>query len=112
MGQRWGGLLTGQATPIDFVRLDFVSRADELVLPILLLHSDDDGFVPVTGSRRLAHSRPDIVTFVPFSIARHTKLFNYDPARYVGAIRAWLANPHPLPPGRGVTSGSESSTSG
>jgi len=109
MGRRWGGLLTGQATPIDFVRLDFVSRADELVRPILLLHSDDDGFVPVTGSRRLARSRPDIVTFVPFTVARHTKLYNYDPASYVGAIRAWLADPHPLPAVRVVPSGAKRS---
>lgn len=97
MGRRWGGLFTGQAAPIDFLRLDFVARAGELTLPILLLHSDDDGFVPVTGSRKLALSRPDIVTFVPFTVARHTKLFNYDPAAWSEAIREWLAAPHPLP---------------
>lgn len=95
MGRRWGGLFTGQAAPIDFVRLDFVARAGELVLPILLLHSDDDGFVPVTGSRALAMRRPDIVTFVAFRVARHTKLFNYDPERWTGAIRDWLTTSHP-----------------
>jgi alpha-beta hydrolase superfamily lysophospholipase len=95
MGTKWGGLLTGQSAPIDFVRLDFVARADELVLPILLLHSDDDGFVPVTGSRTLALSRPDIVTFVPFRVARHTKLFNYDPEGWTSAIRDWLSTSHP-----------------
>ena len=94
MGRKWGGLLTGQSTPIDFERLDFVARADELALPILLLHSDDDGFVPVTGSRKLALSRPDIVTFVPFTVARHTKLFNYDSEGWTDAIRNWLATPH------------------
>lgn len=97
MGRKWGGLLTGQAAPIDFMRLDFVARADELLLPILLLHSDDDGFVPVTGSRKLALSRPDIVTFVPFTVARHTKLFNYDPDAWTAAVRDWLATPHPRP---------------
>ncbi|MBB5641421.1 alpha/beta fold hydrolase [Cryobacterium roopkundense] len=91
MGGRWGGLITGQAFPIDFRRLDFVARADELELPMLLLHSNDDGFVPVTGSRALATSRTDIVTFVPFGVARHTKLWNYDRDRWNAAIATWLA---------------------
>ncbi|SDK98854.1 Serine aminopeptidase, S33 [Cryobacterium psychrotolerans] len=90
MGQRWGGLLTGQATPIDFRRLDVVARADDLSLPILLMHSDDDGYVPSTGSRALALRRPDLVTFVPFTIARHTKLCNYDPVGWNRAITRWL----------------------
>ncbi|WP_197059388.1 S9 family peptidase [Cryobacterium sp. MLB-32] len=91
MGGRWGGLITGQSLPIDFARLDFVARADELEIPMLLLHSNDDGFVPVTGSRALATSRSDIVTFVPFGVARHTKLWNYDRARWNGTIAIWLA---------------------
>ncbi|MDJ0336982.1 alpha/beta fold hydrolase [Cryobacterium sp. PH31-O1] len=91
MGSRWGASFTGQAAPIDFGRLDFVARADDLQRPILLLHSDDDGFVPAAGSRRLAGRRPDIVTFVPFAQARHTKLWNYDPARWNAEITAWLA---------------------
>ncbi|WEO75739.1 alpha/beta fold hydrolase [Cryobacterium sp. SO2] len=90
MGRRWGRLVTGLHLPIDFPRLDFVSRADDLSLPILILHSDDDGFVPSAPSRRLAERRPDIVTLVPFSVARHTKLWNYDPQRWNGAILAWL----------------------
>jgi len=91
MGRRWGGLITGQAAPIDFRRLDFVARAEELALPMLLLHSNDDGFVPVTGSRSLATSRDDIVTFVPFGVARHTKLWNYDRQRWNSTISTWLA---------------------
>jgi pimeloyl-ACP methyl ester carboxylesterase len=58
--------------------------------PILLLHSDDDGFVPSTASRALAVARPDIVTFEEFTTARHTKLWNYDAERWNGAIRRWL----------------------
>ena len=90
MGRRWGRVVTGLHLPIDFPRLDFVARADDLSLPILILHSDDDGFVPSAPSRRLAERRPDIVTLVPFSVARHTKLWNYDPAAWNGAILAWL----------------------
>jgi uncharacterized protein len=90
MGVRWGGRITGLGAAIDFPRLDLVARAGELALPILLLHSDDDGYVPITGSRELAALRPDIVTFVPYAHARHTKLWNYDPDRVERSITDWL----------------------
>ncbi|MBG6057499.1 alpha-beta hydrolase superfamily lysophospholipase [Cryobacterium sp. MP_M5] len=91
LGRRWGGRITGQSAPIDFGRLDFVSRAGDLDLPVLLMHSDDDGYVPATGSRALAVRRPDIVTFLPFTVARHTKLWNYDRESWNQAITNWLA---------------------
>jgi pimeloyl-ACP methyl ester carboxylesterase len=70
--------------------MDFVARAKDLSLPILILHSDDDGFVPSTGSRALADARPDIVTFEPFTEAKHTKLWNYDEERFNRSIVDWL----------------------
>jgi alpha-beta hydrolase superfamily lysophospholipase len=82
--------LTGQHRPIDLARLDFVRRADVLTVPILLLHSDDDGFVPVGPSRALARARPDIVRFEAFTGAGHTTLWNSDPERWNAAIRDWL----------------------
>ncbi|TFD89056.1 alpha/beta hydrolase family protein [Cryobacterium serini] len=91
LGARWTRRLTGQDVPIDFARLDFVERARDVRRPVLLLHSDDDGFVPPTGSRRLADRRPDLVTLVAFTEARHTKLWNYDPERWNEEIAAWLA---------------------
>jgi pimeloyl-ACP methyl ester carboxylesterase len=92
IGARWAGRLTGQHSPINMRRLDFVRRSAELQVPILLMHSDDDGFVPPTASRALAEARPDIVTFEAFTGAGHTRLWNYDPARWNGAIRGWLAD--------------------
>ena len=91
LSRPWGGIFTGQEAPIDFHRLDFVARADELAVPLLIMHSDDDGYVPATASRQLAELRPDIVTFVPFTRATHTRLWNYDRARWNGAIADWLA---------------------
>ncbi len=96
LGRRWGGIFTGQTAPIDFRRLDFVTRAAELKLPVLLMHSDDDGFVPATGSRALAGRRPDIVTFLPFAVARHTKLWNYDREGWNQAITNWLGGIAPI----------------
>lgn len=91
LGSRFSRILTGQAEPIDLARLDLVARASELNSPILLMHSDDDGFVPATASHALAVARPDIVTFEEFTTARHTKLWNYDAPRWNSAIARWLA---------------------
>ena len=82
----------GLAEPIDFDRLDIVARAAELSIPMLLLHSDDDGFVPSDASIALARSRPDVVRLERFAVARHTKLWNNDPERWERAIRVWLAD--------------------
>ena len=75
---------------IPFDELDMVARADELSVPILLLHSDDDGFVPADASHALAAARPDIVQMETFAVARHTKLWNYDEHRWTTVLREWL----------------------
>lgn len=90
LSRRWAGFLTGQGTPVDFARLDLVARAADLSVPILLFHSVDDGYIPVTGSDALAAERPDIVTYERFTTARHTKLWNYDSDRWDAAITRWL----------------------
>ncbi|UPL12204.1 alpha/beta hydrolase family protein [Microbacterium sufflavum] len=84
--------LSGADEPILFDRLDMVARADELAAPILILHSDDDGFVPVDASRALQEARPDLVTMPRFTVARHTKLWNYDERGWSTAITSWLAD--------------------
>lgn len=105
ISREWGRRLTGQAEAINLSRLDFVARSRELQWPVLLLHSDDDGFVPSDGSRSLATSRPDIVTFEAFDTARHTKLWNFDETRWNGAIGSWLAARFPsITPGGGSPS--------
>ena len=90
IGRPWGRIFTGLHTAIDLDRLDFLRRANELAVPILLLHSDDDGYVPAAASRTLAAARPDIVSFEPFTTARHTRLWNYDRQRWEASIRSWL----------------------
>ncbi|WP_308490899.1 alpha/beta hydrolase [Microbacterium terrisoli] len=85
----WAAPLTRtRAIPLD--RLDIVARAAELRHPILILHSDDDGFVPSDASHRLAQARPDLVDLEVFQVARHTKLWNYDSERWTLAITDWL----------------------
>ena len=86
----WATPMTGAGAAIPFDRLDVVSRAAELRHPILILHSDDDGFVPSDSSHDLVVARPDLVEMQVFEVARHTKLWNYDQERWSESIRGWL----------------------
>jgi alpha-beta hydrolase superfamily lysophospholipase len=83
--------LSGADQPIVFDRLDMVARAEELTAPMLILHSDDDGFVPADASHALRDARPDLVTMPRFAVARHTKLWNYDEKGWTSAISEWIA---------------------
>lgn len=83
--------LSGAEDAIHFDRLDMVARAAELAIPILVLHSEDDGFVPADASHALAEARPDLVTMPRFTVARHTKLWNYDQNGWSAAITDWLS---------------------
>ncbi len=78
MGRR----LIGLEHPLDLRRLDWVSRAAELHLPILLIHSDADEFVPNAPSLALGRARPDVVRVEPWRSGRHTKEWNTDPERW------------------------------
>jgi pimeloyl-ACP methyl ester carboxylesterase len=86
----WGRQISGLHRPIDFRALDVLSQAQALRVPMLILHSADDGFVPDTASGRLAELRPDLVQLDEWSGARHAKLWNYDPARWEGVVGDWL----------------------
>jgi alpha-beta hydrolase superfamily lysophospholipase len=87
----WATPITRAGHAIPFDRLDVVARAGELRHPILILHSDDDGFVPSDASHDLVVARPDLVQLDVFSVARHTKLWNYDQERWTARITSWLA---------------------
>lgn len=82
--------ISGADEAISFDQLDMVARADELTAPMLILHSTEDGFVPIESSVALAKARPDLVTMPPFSVARHTKIWNYDQNGWSAAITDWL----------------------
>ena len=86
----WAAPFTGTGRAIPFDRLDVVARADELRHPVLILHSDDDGFVPSDASHDLVVARPDLVELRVFEVARHTKLWNYDQERWSESIRIWI----------------------
>ncbi|MFZ5870928.1 MAG: alpha/beta hydrolase [Actinomycetota bacterium] len=90
LGHRSARRVVGVDGPVDLRRMDWVTRASELRLPVLIVHSEDDEFVPVGPSRMLAELRPDLVTFVPFGGARHTKEWNVDPDRWEREVARFL----------------------
>lgn len=85
---RRGRWLTGLAVPVDLGSLDWLTRADQLRTPTLILHSEADEFVPGAASKRLAELN-DRVETVPFLRARHTKEWNVDPKRWESAVLDW-----------------------
>jgi dipeptidyl aminopeptidase/acylaminoacyl peptidase len=82
--------VVGVAEPVDLRRLDWVSRAAELAVPVLMIHSDADEFVPNGPSLQLARARPDVVTLVPWHDGRHTKEWNTDPERWEREVTTFL----------------------
>ncbi|GGD00170.1 alpha/beta hydrolase [Tersicoccus solisilvae] len=85
-----GRAVTGLAAPVDLKSMDWVSRADHLRTPTLIVHSVDDDFVPAGPSEELARRNPEFVSFVPFERARHTKEWNVDPERWEAVVADWL----------------------
>ncbi|HEY4556651.1 MAG TPA: alpha/beta fold hydrolase, partial [Enteractinococcus sp.] len=86
----WGRTITGLATPVDLSSLDWVTRSHDLKHPVLILHSEDDDFVPIGPSAQLARKNPQLVSLIRFRDARHTREWNVDPDRFESAVLTWL----------------------
>jgi pimeloyl-ACP methyl ester carboxylesterase len=83
--------LAGARYDVDWGRLDYLDRVDEIDVPILLFHGVADDTVPVETSDEMARLRPDIVTYVRVENAPHIGSWNLGPARYEEAVRTFLA---------------------
>jgi uncharacterized protein len=75
---------------VDWQEIDYVSRADQLDLPILIFHGTEDQSVPIETSRDLAEARPDLVTLVEFEGAEHVGSWNVDQERYEEELQLFL----------------------
>lgn len=87
-----GGVVTEQRLGIDLGDFDWIARADELDVPILIFHGPDDNFVPWEPSRDLAELRPDIVTLVQVDRAGHTRSWNTEPELYERTVTEFVAS--------------------
>ncbi|TXR57339.1 alpha/beta hydrolase family protein [Quadrisphaera setariae] len=90
MGSPLARAALGVEGPLDLDRLDWVTRAEELRVPVLLLHGEADAVVPVGSSRMLAAARPDLVTLLEFPGAGHCREWNSDPDRWEREVARFL----------------------
>ena len=92
------GALTGLAKflatlrfGVDFDKLNYLKRAEELSAPILLFQGSEDLSVPESLSAQFKDARPDLVEYHPFEGAVHVGSWNLDPKRYKDAVHSFLA---------------------
>lgn len=90
MGRRWARPLVGVSEPIDLTVANWVTRADELVHPMLILHSRTDAMVPYGPSERLAARRPDLVTLHLWDGPLHCREWNTDTALWEQQVGDFL----------------------
>ena len=83
--------LLGVVEPLDLTRTDWVQRSEELRVPMLVIHSEGDDFVPIGPAAALAERRPDIVQLERWELARHCKEWNVDPERWERVLRDFVA---------------------
>ena len=96
-GMRW---ITGLDAPLDFPALDFLARADELSVPILVIHNEGDRSTPFAISREFVTRRPELATLLTFPSSEHTQEWNSDPDGWDAAVENWLRN---VPPSSSVS---------
>jgi uncharacterized protein len=75
---------------ISWETTDYLSRAELLDEPTLVLHGSEDLDHPVDDSRRLAAERPGVVTLVEIPGAGSDRTWNLDPGTYETALLAFL----------------------
>lgn len=83
---RFIGLRTG----IDLDAVDYIARAGELGLPILLIHGTADAAVPFLVGERLYRIRPDLVEFHRIEGGGHVRAWNLDREWYSATLRRFL----------------------
>jgi pimeloyl-ACP methyl ester carboxylesterase len=72
----------GARIDADWSDLDAVGHPQDLQLPILLFHGDEDKVVPISTSDELAQELPRWVTYFRLPRAGHTESWNVDPRLY------------------------------
>ena len=81
--------VTGLSNPVGLRSFDWIARAGELTVPILILHGALDTSSPFEVSTRLRMLRPDIVDLETFD-ADHTMSWNSDRERWRASVSSWL----------------------
>lgn len=91
--QWWSDLavdLVALRAGMDMADYDWAARAEEVTVPVYLVHSDGDTFVPNEPSRAFAEARPDNTTARFDGPAEHTREWNVAPETYDAQMREWF----------------------
>ncbi len=83
-------------------RYDTLTRLSDLQAPLLITHARHDETIPIAHGERLYQAAREPKGFVPFDGDHNTFAFDTDPA-YRTAVRTWLNQLDPGPPGRVAT---------
>ena len=90
--------IIGLPTTVPLRSFDWIERANDLAVPVLILHGTGDSFVPLRLSQELEARRSSLVEVVSFE-AGHTLAWNSDPSRWHRVVADWLtrqiAQPNP-----------------
>lgn len=81
---RFGGMVYGRFNLNAFSPLEAVQKTS---LPILLIHGDDDRFVPYPMSENIRAAAPEKITFHTVPGAGHALNYMTDPATYEAVLR-------------------------
>lgn len=81
----------GARIDADWESLDALRHTDDLQLPILLFHGDDDEVVPIETSEELAAALPRWVEYHRAPEAGHVEAWNVAPRLYERRLSAFLA---------------------
>lgn len=85
-----GRRLAQLETALRLDRMDWVARCQELRVPMLIIHSPDDDFVPWGPAQQLVEARADLVRLVSIPGAGHTREWNVDPDAWDAAVARFL----------------------
>jgi alpha-beta hydrolase superfamily lysophospholipase len=91
-----GAWVAEQRVEVDFEATDFVASADDLDVPMTLLHGVPDATNPYAASEAFAAAAPEgLVDLVTFETAEHTWAWNDEMRRYETELREGLARMTP-----------------
>ncbi|KUF06972.1 S9 family peptidase [Leucobacter sp. G161] len=86
-----GVVASGEAEGVDFEDLRPEVLAQGIDVPVLVLASPNDRFVPWHGSQVIAAEQPDLVQLVSIPEGGHVRLWNADPERWEQTVLTFVS---------------------
>ena len=75
---------------VDWGAMDYLSRASELDVPVLLMHGEADDTVPVETSIEFSEALPDLVELHTYPDVGHVAIWNWHPDEYEGLVTEFI----------------------